>query len=71
MTNPEDVLPGKCFMVRQATNTISKATYEVPVTIVWVERGHVHYRIFAGPRVYQMPMDRFLDMIDHPPRAWR
>lgn len=64
----EELVPGLKLTIRQATNTISAITHEVPVEIVWVEGGHVHYRA-AGGEVRQTPIERLLDMINNPPRA--
>lgn len=65
----DDLIPGKKITIRVATNTISKATYEVEYEIVWVENGHVHYRGETG-HVAQTPVERFLGIVNNQPRAW-
>lgn len=66
----EDLIPGSKHKIRVATNTISKATYEIEIEIVWVENGHVHYRGETG-HVAQTPIDRFLGIANNQPRAHR
>lgn len=65
----DDLKPGLKLTVRQATNTISRATYEVAIEIVWVEDGHVHYRR-DNAAITQTPVERFLDIVNNQPRAW-
>lgn len=36
---------------------------DVKVTVVWIENGHVHYRLEGQEKVEQTPMDRFLEII--------
>ncbi|MFZ3482195.1 hypothetical protein [Sphingomonas sp. 3-13AW] len=64
----EDLLPGTQLTIRQATNTISRATFEIEVEIVWVESGNVHYRKSGRSAIEQTPVDRFLEIVNNPPR---
>ncbi len=65
-----DVSPGDRFTIRVATNTISRATYEQDIRVVWVENEHVHYLVEGCSRVGQTPMERFLDILNNQPREW-
>lgn len=35
----------------------------VKVTVVWIEDGHVQYRLEGETQIKQTPMDRFLEII--------
>ncbi|SCW95745.1 hypothetical protein [Ancylobacter rudongensis] len=71
MMQTGDLQPGLKLAIRQATNTISRVTYEIEVEIVWVENGHVHYRRIGDGAVKQTPIERFLDVVNNQPPAHR
>lgn len=52
---------GKTYEVSNQGNLITPKTNLVEV--VWVEDGHVHYRIVGTTEIKQTPNDRFLEII--------
>nr|WP_250808263.1 hypothetical protein [Neorhizobium tomejilense] len=64
--SPPDVTPlslevGQIFRVGGQGVTITPKT--VQVEIVWLEEGHVHYRIVGETAVKQTPQARFLEIV--------
>lgn len=63
-----DLFPGAEIIYRQESNTISRTAYDVTVTVIWVENGHVHYREDNDP-VKQTSIERFLEIVNHKERT--
>jgi hypothetical protein len=63
-----DVSPGDRFSILVRGQTISPITYRQEIAVVWVESGHVHYRIEGCSRVGQTPISRFLEILNNQPK---
>ncbi len=35
----------------------------IQVTVVWIENGHVHYRLTGQSEIKQTPVNRFLEIV--------
>lgn len=52
---------GQTYIAKNQGRAITPQSLKV--TVVWIENGHVHYRLEGHEKVEQTPIDRFLEII--------